>query len=114
MAAGERAGYSNSVDQAMNQVLEAEREARDAVERCRAEAARILAAAEEGVRRIDQRAERRIKLVDRMADRAVERARQELEGRRSSLELAMPEVEIRELLDCAVDDLVEEILGERP
>jgi vacuolar-type H+-ATPase subunit H len=65
---------SASVDQAINQVLVAERDAREAVERCRGEAAAIHAAAQERAREIGQRTERRVKAARRTADRAVERA----------------------------------------
>ena len=114
MAAGDRAGVSDSVDQAMNQVLAAEREARDVVERCRAEAVRILAAAEERARRIAQRTERRIQLAHRIADQSLEHALRELRGPRSGPEPAMPEAVVRALQDRAVDDLVAEILGGKP
>ena len=86
MAAEGRTQDADSVDRAMNRVLLAEQEARDAVEQCRAEAARIIAEAEERARGFSQRAERRIKLAHRIADRAVERALQGLSGSDSEWE----------------------------
>lgn len=114
MAAGDGAGVSDSVDQVMNQVLAAEREARDAVERCRAEAVRILDAAEDGARRIAQRTERRIKLAHRIADQSLERALRELRDPRSGTEPEMPKAVVRALRDWALDDLVAEILSGKP
>ena len=69
---------SDAVDRVMSQVLEAEEEAWKAVEQCRAQAARIVADAEENVRRIARRTERRIKQTHRIADLAVDRALQKL------------------------------------
>jgi vacuolar-type H+-ATPase subunit H len=98
----------------MNEVLSAEREARDAVERRRSEAAQILAAAEEGARRIAQRTEGRVRLINRIADEAVERARREIQGSRSDFALAVPEAEVHELLERALDALVDEIVPGQP
>ena len=110
MAAGGSMQDADSVDRAMNQVLLAEQEACDAVEQCRAEAARILAEAEERVRRIGEGAERRIRLAHRIADRAVERAQQGLRGPDAGPESEISAREARELVDRAVDLLVDEIL----
>lgn len=110
MAAEGRTQDAGSVDRVMNQVLLAEQEARDSVEQCRAEAARILAAAEERARRIGQGAERRIRLAHRIADRAVERARRGLRGPDSGSGPEIPTREALELVDRAVDSLVEEIV----
>ena len=114
MATGEQAGYSDSVDQAMNQVLLAEREARDAVARCRSEAARILAAAEEDVRRIVERTEGRVSLASRIADRTVDLAVREPRGPEAGPASPGPETDVQDLLERAVDGLVDEILGEEP
>ena len=62
----------DSVDLAINRVLEAERGARDEVERCRRQAARILVDAEDQSRRIARRAEHRIRAAHRIADAGVE------------------------------------------
>jgi regulator of protease activity HflC (stomatin/prohibitin superfamily) len=114
MATGERAGYSDSVEQSMNQVLLAERDARDAVARCRSEAARILAAAEEDVRRIVERTEGRVSLANRIADRTVDLAVREPRGPEAGAATPVPEADVRDLLERAVDGLVDEILGEEP
>jgi len=97
----------------MSQVLLAEREARDAVERCRAEAVQILAEAEEGVRRIAYRAEVRIKLAARIADRAVGRTLRERQDTLGSA-AAVSQAEACELLDRVVDELADEIVGGGP
>jgi len=114
MAAGDRGGYASSVDQVMSQVLVAERDARDAVARCRSEAVQILAAAEESVRCIAERAEGRVKLIHRIADQAAERALQEIHGTESGLVSAPPDADVRDLLDRAVEELVDEILSAKP
>jgi vacuolar-type H+-ATPase subunit H len=111
MAAGDRSHSPDSVDRVMNQVLAAEQEAREAVEQCRAEAAQILAEAEDNAREIERRAERRLRLTDRIADRAVEAALRELRTSGSGAGAAMPDSEAGAVLDRAVDALVDEILG---
>lgn len=70
-----------SVDRAINQVLAAEREAREAVEQCRARAAQMVAEAEDRAQAVAKRTERRIKAAHRIADMAVERALKELLGK---------------------------------
>jgi hypothetical protein len=67
-----------SVDEAMNRVLAAERDARLAVAECRAEAARIVAEAETRARALAGRSEARIKAAHRIADAAIARALAEL------------------------------------
>lgn len=67
-----------SVDEAMNRVLAAERDARLAVAECRAEAARIVAQAEARARALSGRGEARIKAAHRIADAAIARALAEL------------------------------------
>lgn len=111
MVVGDGATDSDSVDKAMNQVLAVEREARDAIARCRTEAAQILAAAEEDARRIAQRTERRIKLAHRIADQAVAHTLGRLQGPESLPGIRAPDEDVPALLDRAVDDLVEEILA---
>lgn len=110
MAAEGRAQDAGSVDRVMNQVLLAEQDARNAVEKCRAEAARILAEAEERARRVEKGAEFRIRLAHRIADRAVERAKRGLRKRDSGSRSEIPTREARELVDRAVDAIVDEIL----
>jgi cell division septum initiation protein DivIVA len=91
-------------------VLAAEREAREAVEHCRAEAARILAQAEERVRGIRHRAEQRIRLAHRIADRAVEHTLLDLRGLAAEPGEAITKNQADEVLDQALDLLIDEIL----
>ena len=63
-----------TADQAMNRVLAAERDARLAVAECRAEAARLVAAAESRARALASRSEAHIKRAHRRADAAIARA----------------------------------------
>ncbi len=79
MTSGDKAQVGQvSVDEAMNRVLAAERDARLAVAECRAEAARIIAQAEGRARALSGRSEARIKSAHRIADAAVARALSEL------------------------------------
>ena len=104
----------DAVDRVMNQVLEAEEEARKAVEQCRAQATRIVADAEENVRRIARRTERRIKQTNRIADLAVDRALHKLYISESGQATKTPKREAATMLDRVVDVLVDEILGGSP
>jgi hypothetical protein len=61
------------VDSAFNRVLAAEAEAREALARCRQEAAGRVSAAEREARAIAGRAERRIQAAHRIADRGIAR-----------------------------------------
>ncbi|MEA3278390.1 MAG: hypothetical protein U9Q81_24465 [Pseudomonadota bacterium] len=100
---------AGSVDQAMNRVLAAEREAVEAVERCRMEAARILTDAEEQARRVSRRVDERIKAANRIADKSVEGSLREILG--SEPEAAASGARDIERLDRAVHALVSEIIG---
>lgn len=111
MSAGDGLSDADVVDQVMNQVLAAERQARDAVEQCRAQAAAILAEAEERARAIGRRTEHRIRLTHKIADQAVDDALVELRGPDSGRTAVEDAGEARERVDRAVDALVEEILG---
>lgn len=110
MAVADEARDVEAVDGAIDQVLAAEREARAAVASCRAEANRILTAAEEKARRIDQRTEARIGRAHRIADQAVERALAALERTAAEGVFEPPHVRVQWLLERAVDGLVDEIL----
>jgi len=110
------------VDEAMNRVLAAERDARLAVAECRAEAARIIAQAETRARALAGRSEARIKAAHRIADAAIARALGELAGvpPGSWLETqaeGTPGAGLGEVagalgpLDRALETLVGEILG---
>jgi regulator of protease activity HflC (stomatin/prohibitin superfamily) len=108
---------SESVDEAMNRVLAAERDARLAVAECRAEAARLIAAAEAQARALAGRSEARIKLAQRIADGAIARALAELSevppvaDLTGTLRDAASSADRAEHLTRAIDTLIEEILG---
>lgn len=57
------AGPSDNVEQAMNRVLEAERDAEQAIADCEQEARQILQAAQQRVKRIADRTDERITLI---------------------------------------------------
>ena len=105
---------SGSVDLAINQVLEAEREARNAVEDCRKQAAALVAAGEQEARGIARRAERRIQQAHRLADAAVEKALEELVATASSPESEATGGADARRLEQAVDRLAGEIVGPLP
>jgi hypothetical protein len=101
---------SASVDQAINQVLVAERDAREAVERCRGEAAAIHAEAEERAREIGKRTERRVKAAHRTADRAVARALKDLlsadPGAGAQDGAGVDAARVERAVDALADDIV--------
>lgn len=122
MTAGDKALQGDAVDRVINQVLRAEEEARLAVARCRTEAERILAAAEQDARRVAERTEARITLAHRIADRAVEQAYAAAERfERPDSEAPISRIPVSEgqalsdqrLLGQAVDALVDEIIAGR-
>jgi regulator of protease activity HflC (stomatin/prohibitin superfamily) len=110
-----------AVDEAMNHVLAAERDARQAVAECRAEAARLVAEAEARARALAGRSEARIKLAHRVADAAIARALAELaevppvsdldRAAEGDLDRAAA---IPEPLASSLETLVTEILGVTP
>jgi len=114
MAIAEETRNLAAVDAAIDQVLAAEREARAAVASCRAEGDRILAAAEEKARRIDQRTEARIARAHRTADRAVEKALAALERPAPGAGFEPPRVRVQWVVERALDGLIDEILGGGP
>jgi vacuolar-type H+-ATPase subunit H len=57
------AGPSDTVEQAMNRVLQAEREAEQAIADCESEARQIVQAAQQRVKRIADRTDERITLI---------------------------------------------------
>lgn len=114
MSAGDEMQDSQAVDRAMNQVLAAEQEAREAVEQCRAEAAQILAEAEQRARRVGRSTERRIRLIHQIADRAVDLVLEGLDSPGPGQGPGMPQGKAREVLDRAVNALVDEIIGGSP
>jgi hypothetical protein len=103
-----------SVDRAINQVLAAEREAREAVEQCRTRAAEVVAEAEERVRAVAKRTERRIKTAHRIADMAVERALKELLGKTPRVAVGASRSPGSKGADQAVEVLADEIIDPAP
>jgi hypothetical protein len=99
------------VDEAMNRVLAAEREARQAVEASRAQAAAIVAAAEETAAAIGRRAERHIRTAHQIADRAVERALAELAATRPIGSEPAPPTGEPQRLGRPVAALADELVG---
>ena len=106
---------ADAVDRAINQVLSAEREARERVERCRVEAANIVAAAEVRARAISERTEKRIKAAHRIADAAVELALADLMGEAPK---AIAGTDVGQVgggrLERAIETLLDEITGTEP
>jgi hypothetical protein len=111
MSARDLADEEDLVDRAVNRVLTAEREAEEAVARCRREAARITCAAEHEAQRLAERTEQRVKLAQRIADLAVERAVAQLHAQKSAAGATLAEAEVGDLLERTVGALVEEILS---
>jgi vacuolar-type H+-ATPase subunit H len=68
------------VEQAIARVLQAEREAEDAVARCKLECAERVAASRERARNIQARAERRIAALREKSDAPIVQQIRELEG----------------------------------
>jgi hypothetical protein len=102
---------ADSVDEAINLVLTEERKARDDVDRCLAEAERMLDAAEDHARRIARRNEERIRTVHRIADQAVKRALDELEASPAGGAPPRGRGALDPRLDAAVRVLADEIIG---
>lgn len=102
---------SDAIDQAMNLVLEAERDARLAVERCRVESQAILAAAQERARAVSRRAESRVQTAHRIADKAVAASLRELSAGEASAGTPQTRDRNDRSIDRALDALVDEILG---
>ncbi len=107
-------GDARQVDAAFNRVLAAEAEARARVEECRREAAAMVTAAEERVRRLVQRTEARILLAHRLADAGVARELGALRAREPSGGDEEPDGAARAQLDLAIFSLADEIIGHAP
>lgn len=108
------AGASDSVERAMNRVLQAEREAEQAIADCEQEARQILQAAQQTAKRIADRTDRRITLIQmRLAQKikahidALERA-----DRRTRLEPSRYDLGAGELASV-VQEVAAELTGTR-
>lgn len=103
---------SRSPDEAMNTVLRAERDAREAIDACRAEAERTLAEAREQARRIARRTDARISaLHTRCTIDLHRRVEAMLDGEREP-NTPLPAASEDEVLQAAVDALAAELVGE--
>jgi hypothetical protein len=102
---------TQSVDEAMNRVLLAEREARAVVEQCRAEAVRIVTAAEDRARSLANRTDQRVKMARRIAERRVEKALLELRDSTLLLKEQRGKSELGERLERALEALANEVIG---
>ncbi len=100
------------VDQAINRVLEAERESRAAVARCADQAAAMLATARSQAERITRRMESRSQRLSEIADRQVARAQQEHDAK--PVEGSSSEgLVVDDGLQQVIESLVDEIVGAR-
>ena len=103
-------GDHDQVDLAINRVLQAEREAREAVARCRREALQSLEAAREQARRIRRRVDQRLILVQKRAEAGVERALSAgRSGGRRTDAAAFPSREQQQRLEAAIEALAAEM-----
>ena len=101
-------GNHRTEDAAINRVLAAERDARDAVADCRRQARAMLAAAEEDARAVTGRAEGRIRAAHGIAERGIERALAELRGQ---VDDSVDPAPAPERLDALVAELARELAG---
>lgn len=106
--ARERRPDSGKVEAAMNRVLAAEEQAQLTLERCRAEAEELIAAADAKASRISARTEERLKAAHRIADAMIERTLAALENGE-----ATPDADerVRGRLEAAIAALADEIVG---
>jgi F0F1-type ATP synthase membrane subunit b/b' len=104
-------GEADQVDSAINRVLAAEAQAREAVEACRVRAAAILAEAEERAQQVAARADRSVRLAHRLADASVERALKQLLAHGPAHADAGLEIGAGGGLEAAVAALADEITG---
>lgn len=107
----------DAVDRAINRVLQAEAEAREAVAQCRERAESILAQADTECREITRRAEARLQLTQRIADRGIARALDELRAPLTSPQASRPQaadVRIDEVAAVLSRELIAFAPPERP
>ena len=109
------AGLNEAVDESINRVLQAEKEARQAVENCRLDARRIVNRARIGASRILERADDRIGLMHRRCEQSVADRLSELraEARRIPSQVVL-EPAMREGLEAMVLRLAEEMTRGAP
>ena len=101
---------NESVEEAINRVLEAEKEARQAVENCRSDARRVVNSARVRAGRILERADHRIGFMHRLCEQSVGRRLAELRAEASRIPgEAVLEAEVQERLEGIVRRLAEEM-----
>jgi hypothetical protein len=108
-----------AIDQAINRILAAERDARAGVAQCAAEAEASLAAAQARAERVRVRTEQRVQLVHRIADRCLDLVLADLaaipidpdeDGAATPVPTGPPDV----AMDEAIARLLDEMVGPAP
>ncbi len=102
---------TRDVDEAINRVLMAERDAQTAVEDCRKQAKGIRERARLDAKRVTERAERRVSTIQAIADPSVSRAISEMRGEMSAWrnENGLSAEQLRQL-DHLIDTLIDELV----
>ena len=111
---GESRVDAASVDAAIAQVLQAERDAREDVQRCAVEAEAIVEQAHERARQIARRAAHRSVRVQRWSAATLQRQLDELAERQARLEQASVQAGTPDQLGQAVEALAARLTGGRP
>lgn len=101
-----------SVDAAIARVLQAERDARDDVQRCAAEAESLVENAKELARQVARRAAHRSVRVQRWSAATLKRQLDELSARQSRMERLSSQAGTPKTLQAAVDALAAQLTGE--
>ncbi len=102
---------TRDVDEAINRVLMAERDAQTAVEDCRKQAKEIREQARLNAKRVTERAGRRASSIQTIADRSVSRAISKIRGEMSAwrTENGLSAEQLRQL-DHLIDTLIDELV----
>jgi hypothetical protein len=99
------------VDAAIARVLQAEREARDEVQRCAAQAERLVEQAHERARQIARRAAHRSVRVQRWSAATLQRRLDELAAGQAQLELSSVRIDEPRRMRRAVEALAAQLTG---
>jgi hypothetical protein len=102
------------IDEAMNRVLREEQQARVAVETCRERAKMILEHAQNRAKLVQYRTDARVLRVQWLADRALQRALQGLGAPAPRSGIGAAAAGRNEPLARAIEDMLDEMVGERP
>ncbi len=106
---------SENVEEAMNRVLQAEREAEQAIADCEYEARQILQAAHQRVKRIADRTDERIALIQqRLAQRVRAQVRALERAERAERHASSPYALDEAALAAVVQEVAAELTGNRP